>query len=150
MFSLVLYFPMKDLLPRRMCFHSALSCFCEPQQSCLAPLKHIGFHLHSNTCISTQNACPICHSKCGELTFSHVHVCIPASLLIPVGTSQHSYWVIHKELWGRIRWVKEWGVWGKGTITLGSYLWYLGLRFQETTRNAWVKAMCFFHSQRYH
>lgn len=143
MFLLVLYFPMKDLLPWRICSHSAPRYFCEPQQSCFAPLSLKGCHHHSNTCIITHNACPNCQSKCGELTFWYVHVCIPASPLNPAGTSEHSYWVIHKKLWVRIRWAKEEGVWGKKQLHWGLNLWYVCFRFQETTRNAWVKTMLF-------
>lgn len=101
---------MKDL------FLLSQYCFCEPQQSCLAPLRLKGSQPHSNTCIVTHNACPICQSECGELTFWHVHVCIPASPQNPAGTSQHNYWVICEELWVRIMWAKQKMVWGKGAV----------------------------------
>lgn len=66
---------MEDLL----LFSSSL---CEPQ-FCPAPLRLKGCHHHSNTCIITYNTCPICQSKCGELTFWHTYVCILVSSLNP-------------------------------------------------------------------
>lgn len=103
-------FPMENLLPWRISSHSAPYCFCEPQQSCLAPLRWQCCQHHSNTCIITHHACPICQSQSGKLTFWHVRVCIPASPLNLVGTSQHSYWVICEELWVRIRLWKKTGM----------------------------------------
>lgn len=104
MFSLFLWIPMTYLVPWRICSHWAHAVFVNPS---LAPLRLKGWQPPSNTCIVTHNACPICQSECAELTFWHVHVCIPASPLNPAGTSQHSYWVICEELWVRIRWAKK-------------------------------------------
>lgn len=76
---------------------------------CLAPLRLKDCYYHSNTCLIIHNACPIFQSKCGEMTFWHIHVRIPASPRNPLGTSQHNYWVIHTELGVRIRRAKKLG-----------------------------------------
>lgn len=150
-FSLFLWIPMKYLLPWRIYCHWAHAVFVNRS---LAPLRLKGCQPHSNTCIIIHSACPICRPECGELTFWHVHVCIPASPLNIAGAPQHSYWVICEDLWVRIWWAKAKGVWGKGAITgvlllifrlqiLGNYKTHLGywwcFPIPKYITNIWVK-----------
>lgn len=59
MIPLALCFPMKGLLPWKICFHSVPHCLCEPHHLCLAPLRLKGCRHHSNACLITRNECPV-------------------------------------------------------------------------------------------